>query len=178
MTEDLDNKVSADNLPQNLNDIDTWDAHEIAALPMGQFNTLRILNETNIRHHKLIQSKMNEALRIKCGEGMERNRRGPYGTSRIEVEEHCVVSKVPKKVVWDQDELIKAIQKMRGLGMSELLDILVATSHKVNEREYKKLSDVHQSFFAEARVITRGTETIDIATPGTFVRGNHLREVE
>ena len=148
--------MSIPNRP-TLNDLPTMPVGDIAGLPADQLALLQEAADEALRSAKLARDWLDGALALKYGDTAAKARQAAdkdTGTVRFDDGAVTVVADLPKKVDWDQAQLVALVERIRAEGddPAEYVDI----AFKVPERKYAAWPNAIRAAFEAARTVRVG----------------------
>lgn len=121
------------------------------------FNELQSITELTKRRRQVLEDGLqlkylDSAISALKGTGRD------TGVIRFRDGPCTILAEIPKKVIWDQDKLVQALEQ---LPLPERAH-LVKTTYAVDERRYSASPDYLKDLFAEARTLKTGKPTFQL----------------
>ena len=140
---------------------------EIASLPAEELARLLSEAEDALRSAKSLRDWLDGAITLRYGDraAQARNEAGKdTGTVRFADGAVTVVSDLPKRVEWDQDQLAELVERIRAEGDDPRA--YVDVSLKVPERKFTAWPPAIRSAFETARTVRTGKPTFRLVLDG------------
>lgn len=140
---------------------------EIAALPPEELARLHSEADEVLRSAKSLRDWLDGAIALRYGDraAQARHEAGKdTGTVRFADGGVTVVSDLPKRVDWDQDQLAELVERIRAEGDDPRA--YVDVSLKVPERKFTAWPPAIRSAFESARTVRTGKPTFRLVLDG------------
>jgi len=155
-----ENAPTPDDLPE-------LDPKEIADLPVEMLAVLRHEIDARLKRDKAAKARLDGALSIRYADRAAEERRAAgkdTGTTRFDDGDFTVVADLPKRVEWDQAQLVAMVERIRAAGddPAQYVDI----AFKVPERKYAAWPDAIRAGFKPARTVGSGSPSFRLEPAG------------
>jgi hypothetical protein len=143
-----------------LEDISAMPAGEITKLPAKHLALLQDDASAALETAKCVKDRLDGAIALRYAEqaAVLRQQQGKdTGTVRFEDGDVTVVTDLPKKVEWDQQQIAALVKRIRDTG-EDPADYVEIT-FKVPERKYTAWPEPIREAFAPARTVRTGKPT-------------------
>ena len=150
--------------PDDLPDITVQD---IAQLPVELLAILQHEIDARLKRDKAAKARLDGALSIRYADRAAEERRAAgkdTGTTRFDDGDFTVVADLPKRVEWDQAQLVAMVERIRAAGddPAQYVDI----AFKVPERKYAAWPDNIRTVFEPARTVHTGALKVELLPQG------------
>ena len=155
-----------DNAPKP-DDLPGLDPNEIAQMPVDLLAILQHEVDERLKQSKAAKARLDGALTIRYATRAEEARRTAgkdTGTVRLDDGDFTVVADLPKRVVWDQEQLAAMVARIRAAGDDP--EQYVDVTYKVPERKYAAWPDAIRQGFEPARTVKTGALKVEIRPQG------------
>jgi hypothetical protein len=136
---------------------------ELAQLPVELLAILQHEVDERLKQSKAAKARLDGALTIRYATRAEEARRTAgkdTGTVRLDDGDFTVVADLPKRVVWDQEQLAAMVARIRAAGDDP--EQYVDVTYKVPERKYAAWPEAIRKGFEPARTVRPGTLKVAI----------------
>lgn len=147
----------------HLGDFEHMTSEQIAQLPPELLTILQEEAEQEAKASSGRRTKINAAIERRFGERARSERSGQgkdTGVVRFDVDGVEVVADLPKKVVWDQEELRRLHNYLDECG--ENASEYITVDRKVSESKYGSWPVRIREMFEPARTVTPGSQKITL----------------
>lgn len=142
-------------------DLLTLSPQEVAELPVELLATLQGEVDETLQRVKTMKARLDGALTIRYAERAAAARAAEgkdTGTVRFEDGDFTVVADLPKRVTWDQAQLVRMVERIRAAGEDPADYVEVRL--KVAERKYAAWPEPIRQGFTPARTVRTGSLSV------------------
>ena len=155
-----DNTPTPDNLPDLA-------PQDIAGLPVELLAVLQHEIDARLKRDKAAKARLDGALSLRYATRAAEERRAAgkdTGTIRFDDGDFTVVADLPKRVDWDQAQLVTMVERIRASGddPAQYVDVTI----RVPERKYVAWPQAIRAEFEPARIVKTGTLKVELLPQG------------